>query len=868
VGIVGRLVRILIVVLVIVAGALTGIVGVVTFRALPQTEGAIDVDGLNSSVTVLRDEAGIVRILGEDPHDLFLAQGYVHAQERLWQMEVWRHISAGRLSELFGESTLDQDRFIRTLGWRQAAQRDLDALSKPARAAVDDYTDGVNAYIDSHGQGNQGLAFVVTALRSGAGGVGGYLVEPWTALDSVAWQKVQGWQLGGNFETEVFRMLADARLGDPALTDALFPAYWADMPVITPTAAATTGNPPANTVTGAARGDAHLITAAQAAAWRDVASIDDGFLRLAGLDGGEGIGSDHQVGSNNWVVAPSKSSSGGALLANDPHLGISMPSVWFMNGLHCRKVTKACPYDVVGVSFPGIPGIVLGHNARIAWGATNVDPDVQDLFVEKVDPDNSDNYLFRGESVPFTVREETIKVAGGEDVVIEVRETRHGPILNDVDPRLEEAPPLALSWTATAAVDGTLESIFAINTVGTFEEFRAAFATYGTPAQNFVYADVHGHIGYVLPGYVPIRADPADLGARIRSGSDGKHEWQDRIPFEDLPWQLDPPGGMIVSANNAAVGDGYRHFVASEWDPGYRAKRIIELLDLAAESGGGVSAAELAEIQMDVRVLRADLVKPHFEGIEPATPDGRLVHERIGAWDGLANIDSNGAAAYFATEYHLLRGLFDDQLGPLAREYVGGTASWQSMIGLLDDPTSDWWDDVATAGRKETAPDVITAALDAAGADLRTSLGDPKDWTWGRLHQATFREQTLGTSGIAPLEWYFNKGAIPVAGAAGVVVANYYRPSRAYPDPNDPDYEPVGFAGVFEVTNLPSYRFTIDMGDQDGARIVQTTGQSGNPFDGHYGDLIDEWASGETVPLPFSRSAVEAATEKRLELVP
>jgi penicillin G amidase len=870
VGIVGRLVRILIVVLVIVAGVATGIVGVVTFRALPQTDGAIEVDGLNSSVTVLRDEAGIVRIFGEDPHDLFLAQGYVHAQERLWQMEVWRHISAGRLSELFGESTLDQDRFIRTLGWRQAAQRDLDAMSKPVRAAVNAYTEGVNAFINDRGQSNQGLAFVVTAIQNGTGGIGGYSVEPWTALDSVAWQKVQGWQLGGNFQTEVFRMLADAKLKDPALTDALFPAYKADMPVITPTAAAaaTTDRQFGGSAAGAGETAAPLMTADQAAAWRDVASIDDGFLRLAGLDGGEGIASDHQIGSNNWVVAPSKSSSGGALLANDPHLGIAMPSVWFMNGLHCRKVTKACPYDVVGVSFPGIPGIVLGHNARIAWGATNVDPDVQDLFVEKVDPANPDNYLFRGESVPFTVREETIKVAGGEDVILEVRETRHGPILNDVDPRLEEAPPLALAWTATADVDGTLEAIFKVNTVGNFEEFRAAFATYGAPAQNFVYADVDGHIGYVFPGYVPIRADPSDRGARIRSGSDGKHEWKDRIPLAELPWQLDPPGGIIVSANNAAVGDSYPYFVAAEWDPGYRAKRIIELLALAGESGGGVSADELAEIQMDVRVLRADLVKPHFEGIEPATPDGRLVLERIGAWDGLATLDSDGAAAYLATEYHLLRGLFDDELGTLAREYVGGSASWQSMIGLLEDPTSAWWDDVKTAGRKERAPDVIAAALDAAGADLRAGLGDPKDWTWARLHHATFREQSLGTSGIGPLEWYFNKGAIPVAGAAGAVDNNYYRPSKAYPNPNDPDYEPVDFVRVFEVTNLPSYRFTIDMGDQDGARIVQTTGQSGNPFDSHYGDLIDEWAAGETVPLPFSRSAVEAATEKRLELVP
>jgi penicillin amidase len=874
VGIVRRLIRILVVVLVIVVAALTGIVGTITYRALPQTEGAIEVDGLNSSVTVLRDSAGIARILGDNPHDLFMAQGYVHAQDRFWQMEVWRHISAGRLSELFGKSTLDQDRFIRTLGWRQAAKRDLEALSKEARAAVDAYTDGVNAFIDGH-QGGLGLAFVVTALQGGTGGVGGYEVEPWTALDSVAWQKVQSWQLGGNFDSEVFRMLADVKLGDPALTDALFPAYRADMPVITPTATAGGGASGSGGTVGPIAGtpgpimaEAATITAAQAAAWRDVAAMDEGFLRLAGLDGGEGLASDHQVGSNNWVVGPAKSASGTPLLANDPHLGISMPSVWYMNGLHCRKVTEACPYDVVGVSFPGVPGVVLGHNARVAWGATNIDPDVQDLFVEKVDPANPNNYMFLGESVPFSVREETIKVAGGEDVVIEVRETRHGPILNDVDSRLEDAPPLALAWTATAAVDGALESIFRINTVGSFEEFRAAFATYGSPAQNFVYADVDGHIGYVFPGYVPIRADPSDRGARVRSGSDGKHEWQDRIPFENLPWRLDPPSGIIVTANNAAVDDGYPYFVAAEWDPGYRAKRILELLDLATRSDGGVSAAELTVIQMDARVLRADLVMSHFEGISPATPDGRLVREQIATWDGLATLESGGAAAYLATEYHLLRGLFDDELGQLAREYVGGGASWQAMIRLLDDPTSVWWDDVTTDGRRETAPDVLAAALDATGADLRAAIGDPKDWTWQRLHQATFREQTLGASGIGPLEWYFNKGAYPVAGAAGAVDNNWYRPSRAYPDPDDPGYEPVGFVGVFEVTNLPSYRFTIDMGDPDGARIVQTTGQSGNPFDAHYGDLIDDWVSGATVALPFSRSAVEAATDKRLELVP
>jgi penicillin amidase len=267
-------------------------------------------------------------------------------------------------------------------------------------------------------------------------------------------------------------------------------------------------------------------------------------------------------------------------------------------------------------------------------------------------------------------------------------------------------------------------------------------------------------------------------------------------------------------------------------------------------------------------VLRADLVRPHLAGISPATPDGRLLLERVDDWDGMADEESVGAPAYLALEYRLMRGLFDDELGDLAREYIGGGASWQATIALLDDPTSTWWDDVTTDGRTETAPDVIAAALDAAAVDLRGTYGDPKDWTWGRIHQATFREPTLGTSGIGLLEWYFDKGPYPLGGAAGAVDNNYYRPSRAYPDPNDPDYVPVGVAGVFEVTNLPSYRLTIDMTDLDAARIVQTTGQSGNPFDGHYGDLIDDWISGGTVPLPFSAAAVEAATVKRLELVP
>jgi penicillin amidase len=704
----------------------------------------------------------------------------------------------------------------------------------------------------------------VTGFQSGKGGIGGYDLEPWTALDSLAWQKVQSWQLGGNFDTEVFRMLADEKLGDPARTDQLFPSYGSDMPVITPSQAGVRDV----TASGAAVAPRSAgMSAASAAAWRDVAATGDRILEIAGLDGAAGLAGDHQVGSNDWVVGPSKSSSGTALLANDPHLGISMPSVWFINGLHCRTVDDACPFDEAGVSFPGVPGIILGHNDRIAWGATNADPDVQDLFVEQVDPSDPESYLFAGESVPFAVRKETIKVAGGPDVVVSVRETRHGPILNDVDERLADAPPLALRWTATADVDGTYEAIFGLQTASTFDEFRASLSPYGSPSQNFVYADADGHVGYVLPGHIPIRADGADHGLRPRSGSDGKHEWSGYIPYDQLPKQLDPAGGVIVSANNAAVDAGYPYFISSEWDPGYRAERVGQLVDDAASSGG-VSIDEMATIQTDTRMLRADRVLPHVAGIVPATPDGKVVLDRLKDWDGRADADSLGAAAYCAFEYRLIRGLFDDDLGDLAREYIGGGASWQATIALLDQPGSPWWDDVTTTGRTETAPDVIAAALDAAGADLRGAFGDPKDWVWGRVHQATFREQTLGASGIGPFEWYFNKGPYQVGGAAGAVNNTYYRPDRAYPDPYDPDYEPVGLAGVFEVTNLPSYRLLIDMGDPDGARVVQTTGQSGNPFDAHYGDLIDEWVEGRYAPLYFTEPAVESTVAKRLTLVP
>ena len=885
--VIGGLFQLVVVLLILAIIAVVVMGAITTQRGWAQTTGTIVIDGLHHPATVIRDSAGIIQITADDRHDLFLAQGYVHAQERMWQMEISRRIGAGRLSELFGAGQVDRDRYIRTLGWRVAAEKDLAAMSPETKAILQAYADGVNAWITEH-DGQLSTPFVFAGLKSGLGGLGGYTLEPWTPLDTATWQKVQAWSLGGNVDSEIFRLLADAALGDPAKTDELFPAYDPAMPIVTATTAIGDGgaNPgpgePGPEEPGASPGasPSASLSAEHATALADLAHLGSSISTLAGLDMGAGLVGDHGVGSNNWVVAGSKTVSGKPLLANDPHLGLGMPSVWIMNGLHCRTVSDSCPWDVVGVTFPGAPAVVLGHNARIAWGATNVNPDTQDLYEETRDPsDPAGHYLYKGSTAVYALRHETIKVAGGADVEFDVRSSIHGPILSDVDKRLKDGPILALKWTTTSEVDLALETFFKIDTAKNFDEFHAAFEGYGSPSQNFIYADVDGHIGYVLPGLIPIRAacpdfascrqvgKPAVPGARVQDGAGGLNEWTGYIPFNELPWQLDPAAGMIVSANNAAVDADYPHFIGNEWDPGYRAARITELINAAP---GKLTTDDFRAIQMDTKVLRAGQMLHNLAALGPkvTTEDGKELWSRILNWDFTCPVDSQGCAAYMPVELALQRAIFDDELGPLAREWVGSTMAWQALRDVLADPTSTWWTNTTAGAAPLSAAEVAGKAIEGVAADMRTAYGDPVNWTWGKLHTVTFREGTLGSSGIPPLEWYFDASARPVAGADGAVQNNYYQLSRAYPDPNDADSVPLGITDVFGVTNGPSYRLTIDMNDLDGARIVITTGQSGNPFDAHYGDMIPLWANGDTVPLPFSPANVAASASQTLTLSP
>lgn len=871
----GRLLRgvlaTLAVLVVVVMVAVGGLLGVVVGAGQPQLSGTVHLAGLAGDVTVTRDVNGISQISANTSHDLFFGQGYVHAQERLWQMEVWRRAGAGRLAEVFGEAALDQDRFIRTMDWRGAAKRDLAVASPEGLAVLQAYADGVNAYIDSH-PGSLGPAWALSAASSGieTSLLSGYRPEPWTPLDTLQFAKVQAWGLGGNMDTEIFRMLADAKLGSPALTDQLFPAYPASQPVIAdeaevaPGAAATgsTGTPDTVAQTG-------LVSAPDAEAWTALARIADGVSASVGLAPERGMVDSGGVGSNNWVVGPSHTTTGGALLANDPHLGFNMPSVWYVNGLHCRPVSDACPYDVAGVTFPGTPGVIAGHNARIAWGVTNVNPDVQDLVGEKPDPADPTRYVTAAGSVPFTIRTEVIKVAGAADVTLTVRETSHGPIINDAEPRLAGAPDLyALRWTALATPDRVLEAFLKVDVASNFTEFRDALRVFGAPSQNFVYADVDGHIGYQMPGYVPVRTNPADQGLRPVPGWDGQHEWTSYIPFDQLPSVYDPPSGRIATANNEVNGLG--NFIGAEFDRGDRAARILELIDGAGDT---VSLDTFAAIQGDTVLRRAVRLKDALAAAnpKPASADGKAVLDLIRSFDGRCDTGSTGCAAYVVFELALERAIFDDELGALARDYVGSDWSQDLAATLLATPegrASAWWGN-ATTGAGADARQVTANALDTAGQWLRRDLGNPNTWTWGRIHRIQFKEATLGDSGIAPVEWLFNTGSYEVSGAAGAVDNTYYRQARAYPNPYNPEADVATTLGeVFDVTNGPSYRGLYDMSNLDASRIVTTTGQSGAPFSVHNSDWVRLWLDNRTVPLPFSEAAIAGATAATLTLTP
>lgn len=828
------------VVILVLALVLAG-VGVSTVRrSFPQTAGEIALDGLDGPVDVLRDSFGVVHIYAESEHDLFFAQGYVHAQDRFWQMDFWRHISAGRLSEMFGESQLDTDRFLRTLGWNRIAQQELETLDPESTATLDAYAAGVNAYLSARTGAELSLEYAVLGLLNAA-----YKPEPWSPVHTLSWAKVMAWDLGGNMNDEIWRTVLLNTLTPEQLAE-IDPAYPADHPLIVPNFNLQTKQPiNAGEITVDAE---HHPSESIQSALMEVARQAG---KLEALTGPRHSG----IGSNSWVISAKRSGTGAPLLANDPHLGIQMPSIWYEVGLHCRAQSASCRLNVTGFSFAGAPGVVIGHNNRIAWGFTNVEPDVQDLFIEKINPQNPNQYEYKGEWVEMTLTPETILVAGGEPVELTVRSTRHGPLITDEYGPLEdlagakalELPDpytVALRWTGLEP--GTIFSaIWKINYAQNWEEFRQAATLFNVPPQNLIFADVDGNIGYQMPGNIPRRA--AGDGRLPVPGWTGEYEWLDYIPFEELPYSYNPEEGYIATANNDIAGADYPYLISTGFDFGFRARRVVDMIEGASVP---LDIADIQRMQGDNLDLSAEFTLPILADLSIEDSNLQSHRDWLTQWDMQAHMDSPQAGLYAAFWRHLLQHAFADQL---PEEYPPtGSSHWFEVVrGLVGQPDNDWWDDIGTLER-EGRDQIFTLALQDAVAELEDSLGrNAQNWRWGRLHGSTFINETLGQSGIAPIEALFNRGPFPTSGGSSIVNATGWDASESY-----------------AVITVPSMRMIVDLGRLENSLTIHTTGQSGHAYHPNYIDMAELWRNIQYNPMLWSSEQVQAMTAGRLLLTP
>jgi len=821
------LVLVVLIVVIVAAG------GFFIVRAsFPQTDGELTVPGLKEPVDVYRDTNGIPHIYAQNSYDLFFAQGYVQAQDRFWQMDFERHIGKGRLSELFGESQVDTDLFLRTLGWERVAEQEWASTTPDAALALQSFTDGVNAYLADHHGSSLGLEYAVLKLNNRS-----YQPASWSPIDSLVWAKVMAWDLRSNMDEEIWRAKALKIVGERA--DDLFPTYPADRPVIVPD---WNGAAPSATAQSIDVGD--LLTRIS-----DKVALVDDLTGPAGVD----------IGSNNWVLSGALTTTGEPILANDPHLGIQMPSIWYETGLHCVTVSNDCPYEVAGFSLLGAPGVVIGHNAHIAWGVTNLPADVQDLYIERINPDDPSQYEVDGEWVNADTRIETINVAGGDPMPITVRVTRHGPIISDVYGDLEnfseetnlpmpEPYAVALRWTALEP-SRTLEAVMALNRAQNWDEFQQALSMWDVPSQNFIYADTDGHIGYHTPGRVPIRNG---WDGRIPvPGWSSEYEWTGYVPFDDLPSSFDPPEGFIVTANNAVIRPDQQPFLAKDWAYGTRAQRIIDMIIGAGEP---ISPDNVRAMQFDSASIHADILVPWLLGVQSDQPEVEQAQQMLKEWKGddgqyRFDVNSQGAALFGAEWANLIKAITFDDL-PEGLRPSGRDSVLEAIRQLLNDPTNIWWDDQNTA-EVETRDDILERSLVNAWNEASDLLGDPSGWKWGALHTATFRNQTFGESGIKPIEMLFNRGPFKTPGGTDMVNATSWVVEDGY-----------------EVVALPSMRMVVDFSDFDASTGIHTTGQSGHAYNRHYDDMIQRWLTGGTAPLYWEQSSVIAASEEHLILNP
>jgi penicillin amidase len=762
-------------------------------RSWPQEDGTAAVRGLSAPVEVVRDGWGVPHLYAKSERDLFFAQGYVHAQDRLWQMCFNREVGSGRLAAMFGSGALPTDKYLRTLGLRRLAERDLALASPETRGFLEAYAAGVNAFL-AENAGKLPVEFRILGIDP----------APWTPVDSLTWTRMMGLNLSLNSPLELARARLVPKLGVERVRQ-LIPLYPQDGPVIVSGGEGSPTPPPPL---------AGLLPLTPGESWA----------------------------SNGWAVHGSRTSTGKPILANDTHLGLGMPSVWYEVGLHGGR------YDTTGFSFPGLPFVIVGQNQRIAWGITNLNADVQDLYLEKLDhPKSPAAALFGGRWEKLSRISESIPVKGGEPVPFEVLSTRHGPLIHAALPDWQGAPPMALAW---AASDGSrlADALAKVGLAGSWAEFRQALSLWDSPSLNFVYADVDGNIGYQATARTPVRAAGHD-GLSPVPGWDGRFEWRGTIPFAEMPSSLNPPAGFIVTANNRVIGDDYPYPLTYDWPPPERARRLSELL--AAEPKLTLERAR--EIQLDTFSALARDLRPYLLAVKPRGEQETAALEQVKAWNLHFDPDQAGASVFTAWVRALRPGIFEDEIGADLARSVGGLVYGQTdmLTGLMARPRDPWFDDRRTPA-VETRDEIVRKSFSQAVAELKGAFGEsPGTWTWGRVQTAAFAHAPFGLSGVAPLEKIFNSSAVPAPGWEGAV-------NLAGSDPAKPHRVAFGVA----------QRFLANLADLGTSQAVNSTGQSSLVFHRHREDQAPLWSSGRYRPVLTSREAVDREADGRLMLMP
>lgn len=810
--------------LILVILALVVIIGIVGFflirQSFPQIDGTVSLEGLDGEVEIIRDSFGVPHIYAATLHDLFFAQGFVHSQDRFFQMDFSRHLGSGRVSEMFGSSQVDTDIFLRTFGWERIAQEEFALMDAESKALMNAYAQGVNAYLADHSGAQLSFEYVILGLIASE-----YEPPPWEPFHTLTWAKVMALDLSlgrGGWE-DLDRAQMMQKLGDEQFED-LYPPYPGDHPFIIP-----------DEPFGAGFSEEGFLSTL----------LEDVTSRLSSWTSGP---FDKDVGSNNWVVSDSLSETGAPILANDPHLGVQLPSIWYEVGLHCQPVNDECPINVAGFSFPGAPAVIIGHNDQIAWGVTNVGPDIADLYIEKINPANPNQYEVNGEWVDMKIIEEQINPAGGDPITIEVRHTRHGPIFSDIDDAFDELAEstalevpenyaVSLRWTALETTE-VFETFLDLAIAEGWEDFRDALRKFAVPSQNFVYADIDGNIGYQMPGHIPIRANGDGL-IPVPGWTD-EYEWVGYIPFDELPRSFNPPRGYLVTANNPVIGPGYEYLLAKSWAMGYRAQRIEDL----------ITEGEQLSIE-DMQIFQGDNFDPMGEILVPMLTELTFADEKtteiiasLKDWDFMNDADSRDAAIYNAIWKNLVITTFGDELPD---NIPGFNRAFVIMERLLHDPESEWWDIVDTANI-ERRDEVFHIAISAAIDELEDKLGrNSERWTWGDLHTVTFESQL----GFGPLGLIFNRGPYPTSGGTSMV--------------NNTGW---GIESDYQVGGLPSMRMVVDLSDMSNSFTMHTTGQSGHAFHPHYIDMAEPWADVEFHPMLWTRTQVEGDAEGTLILLP